>query len=330
MSSYNSVITSSISTNDYMFILAAESFTSGAAFDRSYKWSVVDTTHLPWFPTDGSIFIGPEIDYDEISAMQSNLQNLTRLSNTDCASTYSTGLLNDFGNVILVTNTSNANSILNIYAHGATSSPAMPWFCGDTLTTNISCAITAVTNNVWPMSYSSSLPADASLINESFMGMYSVSGTANNASGWRVGLLDVQSPICNWTDERSPHDNLNFTGSLLDTSVEYANEDADTGCLLPDPFIPSNPSNETKVYYSPVQNATPAYVQHCLAQKRREYCEISVNSRMLIIVIICNVIKAGSFILVLLIPNFEPIGEYCLNLHSYHLMYDSKTVFRLP
>ena len=277
----------------------------GAPFDKSYTWSQVNK--LVYSETDpatldesydgqvNSLIMGPGIDYNEISKMQNNLQGLTRLNNTDCAKAYNSDLVSDLRNLLLVTDTtSGMGSILNVFTHATQFSPIMPWFCGNTMTTSTSCQLKNVTNESWQMYYSTCL----------LRTVYEhESGAIPQVNKTNKTTTNIPYP----NNQIQAKSNVSSAYKITNTGDCYS---ADFGLS----YSLNSTNNIIKPYgYTfPIPDAMPsvAHVQYCLAQKAEERCEVSFNSLVLSIVILCNVLKTVSLVVLLYLPNFTPIGRY--------------------
>lgn len=90
---YNSAFFSSISTNDYYIVYAAENFTQGAAFNT------IGLVYHGYLLQDNST-----LD-DIIGRIQNDAGRWERLSPSECISAYATDFVNDRRTVVVVSNT---------------------------------------------------------------------------------------------------------------------------------------------------------------------------------------------------------------------------------
>ena len=91
--SYNSAFFSSISTNDYYIVYAAENFTQGAEFD-----------------TTGIVYKGYLLQDNStlehtIGRIQNNADSWEKLTPSECISAYATDFVSDRRTVVVVSNT---------------------------------------------------------------------------------------------------------------------------------------------------------------------------------------------------------------------------------
>ena len=307
-SSYNSVITTSSSANDYMMVLTTEDFFSGTMIDESYTWSQIATGSLGPNASDNGMIMGPLIDYNEISGMRHNLQGLARLNNTDCAKAYNSDIISDLRNVLLVSNASGVGSILNVFTYTTKTSPVMPWLCGSVLTTNTSCPLQQVTDQVWPMYYSSCLRGTVYL--------------QESGINPQVNQDNETTVIVHY-----PNDKIQSEGDVPATyNITY-----ESNCSFADALYADSNLTHSYGYTFPIEDSTPtvAYIQYCLAQKAEEQCQVLFSTLVLSIVILCNVLKTVSHITLLLLPNFIPIGTSLFFIFST-VVYIASANFAMP
>ena len=94
------MITTTISTTDYLAVLTTESFLDGAAWNRS-------------------LVASDEYNLDKISELQDNAGMLTRLEIADCIRNYDDEFVSDWRNVIVVTNaTAKYGAVLDVDPNG--------------------------------------------------------------------------------------------------------------------------------------------------------------------------------------------------------------------
>lgn len=124
-SSYNSVVFSTLSANDYRAMIVSQSFLEGAAFDRKDPQNLGEDT----------------IEIIDIASMQDNLGSLTKLNNSDCLRLYgSSNLVTDWKNVLLVSSYKNdSTSVLSSFYHETAKSIDQEWFCSGYHEWNIPC-----------------------------------------------------------------------------------------------------------------------------------------------------------------------------------------------
>ena len=94
-SRYNSAFFSSISTNDYYIVYAAENFTQGAGFD---------TTGLVY---QGSLLHDNRTLDHTIGRIQSDAGSWEKLTPAECISAYATDFVSDRRTVVIVSNATN-------------------------------------------------------------------------------------------------------------------------------------------------------------------------------------------------------------------------------
>ena len=292
-------------------VLTTKDFLSGAPFAQSFTWSsvnmgYVNASSLQESRVDyNSIIMGPEIDYNVVSWMQHNAANLKRLSNTECAEAYDSDLISDLRNVLLVTNASENNSILNIFTHGVQNSPVMPWFCGNVLTSNPSYPLQHVSDRDWPMNYSAILQEAANLqVTTQFQKGQDLNESEITEVSQTLGI----EPSTNETCFINPF--WNESSQLIpggDFSIDNDSNISMT-CIFENGQGPKNNFSGLQGYTFPIENPTFAYVQYCLAQETDEQCKVLFSPVVMSVVILCNILKTASFTILLLLPDFTPIG----------------------
>ena len=237
-------------------------------------------------PSEGEPLVvgGAPIDYTVISTMQSNIQDLAYLDNVECAETYNSDLISKWRNVLLVSNATENSSILNIFSHSLTVSNPMPWLCGSHLTTNVTnpvCNQQHLSDSYWPMAYSKA---------------QSLGALPSCLEGDPDTIYCATDPVNSTWNGSDPVS----AGGKVDS-----NDTASSG---------------DNYYTFPVQNSTLAFIQYCLAEKATEQCMVSFNVQVMLAVIICNISKVVSLLLLLLLPEFRPIGRspfvYCFPTHQ--------------
>lgn len=111
--SYNSAFFSSISTNDYYIVYAAENFTQGAGFN---------TTGLVFYDDSGSGVSNKTLDHT-LRRIQSDMGSWEKLTPAECISAYATDFVSDRRTVVIVSNTthsdSGAPSVNGPFVHGS-------------------------------------------------------------------------------------------------------------------------------------------------------------------------------------------------------------------
>ena len=187
----------------------------------------------------------------------------------------------------------------------------MPWFCGNKLTSNTSYPLQHITDQVWPMNYSRILREATNLQGSNYVGLDRYLNESDNTNIMQASDIDpnTNETLCLDSDTNL-NQTLNSMGDLLgiyNTNLSETHSYNET-CFWENPIGANNPLNGLPGYTFPIEDPTFAYVQFCLAQTSKEYCKVSFSTLVLSIVIFCNILKTSSFIILLLLPKFAPIG----------------------
>lgn len=123
-SSYNSAVFEATGASSYTVLTASADFIDGGYWD-STRAQCSSTYNLG---IDG-LNVHPAIHY-----LQNNVDSLVRLDNAACIKAYGQEFEGKYGNVILVTNVSNSESILNLVWDEFDTEPYTSWICPQSCT----------------------------------------------------------------------------------------------------------------------------------------------------------------------------------------------------
>ncbi|KUJ15888.1 uncharacterized protein LY89DRAFT_98157 [Mollisia scopiformis] len=134
---YNSVIFASLSANDYYWAVVTEGFLTGDSFNLTAAEESGPVSQFPLYGADNITYDGPVAQQvlDAYTSMQQNASTYDRLDLAACLQTYTSRLLVDRRDLLLVTTDQNStNSILAFYSSEISSEGSddpINWICSN-------------------------------------------------------------------------------------------------------------------------------------------------------------------------------------------------------